>query len=59
MVQVIAQLCGIIGIDLTPPQTMAEVLPWMLQAVIGLALIWFFFSMVRMFVSQFGKGRWL
>lgn len=39
MVTVVAEFFGIIGLDLTPPATMAELIPYMLVFFAGVILV--------------------
>ena len=48
MVSIVSQFFGILGADLTPPATFAELVPWFMQVCVGFVLIVlvfkFFFS---------------
>lgn len=39
MASVIAEFFGIIGVNQMPPATMAELIPWLLCVVVGVALV--------------------
>lgn len=39
MATVIAEFFGIIGVDQTPPATMAELIPWLLCVVVGVVMV--------------------
>ena len=39
MALVIMEFFGIIGVDPTPPETMAELIPWMFCVYIGIVLV--------------------
>lgn len=39
MAEVVAEFFGIIGVDAVPPETLAELIPYLLTVLIGLALV--------------------
>lgn len=39
MALVVAEFFNIIGVDMTPPSTMAELIPYILIVVVGLVLV--------------------
>lgn len=39
MVELVAQFFFIIGVDMVPPETLAELIPYLLQVVVGVALV--------------------
>ena len=39
MANVIAEFFGLVGVDPTPPATMAELIPWLLTVVISVVLV--------------------
>lgn len=39
MVELVAQFFSIIGVDMVPPETLAELIPYLLQVVVGVALV--------------------
>lgn len=39
MASVIAEFFGIIGVDMAPPSTMAELIPWILCVIVGVVLV--------------------
>lgn len=39
MAQIVAEFFGIIGVDMTPPETMAELIPYLLTVLIGCLLV--------------------
>ena len=47
MVDVLAQFFGIIGLDTTPPQTMGELIPYLLYLAVGVGLVLAIFRMFR------------
>lgn len=47
MVEVIAQFLGIIGLNITPPTTMAELIPYLLTVAVGIGLVTAIFRLFR------------
>lgn len=47
MASVIAEFFGIIGVDLTPPSNMAELIPYLLTVFIGIWLVSMVFGILR------------
>ena len=39
MAELIAEFFGIIGVDATPPATLAELIPYLLTVAVGVALV--------------------
>ncbi len=39
MVEIVAEFFGIIGVDAVPPQTLAELIPYLLHVFVGVALV--------------------
>lgn len=56
MVTIVSQFFGILGAELTPPATFAELIPWFMQVCVGFVLIVlvfkFFFSVPSMFFRR-------
>ena len=50
-------LCTFFGITADAPQTLGELIPWLLQILVALALVLFVFSMIWDFVKTIGRGR--
>lgn len=46
MAVLVAEFFGIIGVDMTPPQTMAELIPYMLTVFVGLVLVLSVFKVI-------------
>lgn len=57
MSSIFSDLCAFFGITAEAPQTLGELIPWLLQVVIALALVLFVFSMVREVVKTICRGR--
>lgn len=39
MAEIVAEFFGIIGVDAVPPETLAELIPYLLTVLIGVALV--------------------
>ncbi len=39
MAAVVANFFGIVGVDMVPPETLAELIPYLLTVFVGLALV--------------------
>lgn len=51
MALIVAEFFGIIGVDIVPPQTMAELIPYLLTVFIGLVLVLSVFKVIGGIVS--------
>lgn len=56
MLTAIYEFLGILGVDITPPETMAELIPYFLTVVLGIASIWFILRMFQYFVNSIITG---
>ncbi len=57
MIDTLAEFFAIVGLDITPPQTMAELIPYLLTVFLGFALIAAIFRMFRAIVTAIvGRG---
>jgi hypothetical protein len=50
MAQIVAPFFGIIGVSQTPPQTLADLIPYLLTVFIGLALVLKVFDVIGFIV---------
>ena len=58
MIQQLAEFFGIIGLDLTPPETFSELIPYLLQVFLAFALVSAIFGMFRAVIYGLtGRGR--
>lgn len=57
MVEQLAQLLGIIGLDITPPETMGELLPYLFMVFLGFALLGAIIRLFRFFASLIMRPR--
>ena len=47
MAAIVAEFFGIIGVDATPPSNMAELIPYLLEGLIGVFLVSAVFGILR------------
>lgn len=47
MAAIVAEFFGIIGVDITPPSNMAELIPYLLEVLIGVFLVSAVFGILR------------
>lgn len=57
MADLMAQLFAVIGVDITPPQTIAELIPYLLTVLIAVAVIGKILSIFGNFTNRFIGGR--
>lgn len=57
MTDILAELFGIVGLDMTPPATMSELIPYFLTVLVGFAIISGMFRFFRSLSSSIIGGR--
>lgn len=60
MAAVIAEFFQIIGVDMLPPSTLAELIPYLLEIVVGVALVSGVFGLIGKvveFIMDFTRWR--
>lgn len=60
MAAVIAEFFQIIGVDMLPPSTLAELIPYLLEVVVGVALVSGVFGLIGKvveFILDFTRWR--
>ncbi len=57
MALVIAEFFGVIGVDQTPPETMAELIPWIICVYIGVVLVSLVFRVIGKLLELFLNWR--
>lgn len=57
MALIVAEFFGVIGVDQVPPQTMAELIPYLLTVVIGVALVSGVFRVIGKLAELFMNWR--
>ena len=59
MASVVAEFFQIIGLEMVPPQTLAELIPYLLQVVVGVALVSGVFGVIGKIAELiFDMTRW-
>lgn len=58
MAQVVAEFFNIVGVDMAPPTTMAELIPYLLTVVVAVCLVSAVFRLIGGLVSLiFTRGK--
>lgn len=57
MVQIVAEFFGICGLDVTPPDTLAALIPYLLTVLVGIILE-AVFRVIAAIVQIFCNWRW-
>lgn len=58
MFDLIYEMLGLVGVDMTVPTTLGGFLQWFIVCIVGLCVIWFVFRMFRYLVGLvIGQGR--
>lgn len=47
MAEIVAEFFNVIGVDQTPPDTMGELIPWLLTVIIGIWLVSLVFGLFK------------
>lgn len=58
MISVVTQFFNIAGVDMLPPSTMAELIPYLLTVFVGIVLVVAVFRVVGGIVNMFVSSRW-
>ena len=59
MAALVAEFFGIIGVDLVPPNDLAELIPYLLTVIVGVALVSAVFGVIGKIVEAlFNFKRW-
>lgn len=59
MAALVSEFFGLSGLDMVPPQTFAELLPYLLQVTVAVVLVLAVFRVIGSIVRLFCDGRWL
>ena len=54
----ISEFFGISGLDMTPPENLAELLPYLLQFIVAVVLVLAVFKVISAIVQIFCNWRW-
>lgn len=57
MASVVAEFFQITGLDMVPPETLAELIPYLLQVVVGVALVSAVFGVIGKLAEIFMNFR--
>ena len=57
MAYVVAQFFQIVGLEEVPPENLAELIPYLLQVVVGVALVSAVFGVIGKFAESIGNFR--
>ena len=57
MAGVVAEFFQIVGVDMVPPENLAELIPYLLQVVVGVALVSGVFGVIGRIAESFGDFR--
>lgn len=57
MAGVVAEFFQIVGLDMVPPETLAELIPYLLQVVVSVALVSGVFGVIGRIAESFGNFR--
>ena len=57
MADLVMEFLRIVGVDVVPPSNMAELIPYLLQIGVGLALVLGVFAVIGMLVKVMGDWR--
>ena len=58
MIESVKQLLGIVGLELARPQTMGELIPYLLEIFVAIGMLLAMFNLFKFLVSLvFGKPR--
>lgn len=57
MVDIVSEFFRISGVDVVPPGTMSELIPWLLQVIVSVVLVLSVFKMISAIVQIFSNWR--
>ena len=57
MAPIVAEFFEICGLDVVPPETLAELIPYLLQVVVGVALVSGVFAVIGKIAEVFANFR--
>lgn len=57
MAGVVAEFFQIVGLDMVPPENLAELIPYLLQVVVSVALVSGVFGVIGRIAESFGNFR--
>lgn len=57
MADVVAEFFQIVGLDMVPPENLSELIPYLLQVVVSVALVSGVFGVIGRIAESFGNFR--
>lgn len=57
MAAIVSEFFGISGVDMVPPETFGELIPWLLQVIVAVVLVLAVFKMISAIVQVFCNWR--
>lgn len=58
MVQIVSEFFMISGLSVTPPDNMAELIPYLLQVIVAVVLVLAVFKVIAAIAEMFINWRW-
>lgn len=58
MVQVVSNFFGLSGLDMVPPDNLAQLIPYLLQFIVAVVLVLAVFKVISAIVQIFCNWRW-
>lgn len=58
MAAIVSEFFGISGVDMLPPETFAELIPYLLQVVVAVVLVLAVFKVIAAIMQIFCNWRW-
>lgn len=58
MASVVSEFFGIIGVDMVPPATLGELIPYLLQIIVGVVLVVAVFKVIGAIAQIFCNWKW-
>jgi len=58
MVQVVTDFFGLSGLDMVPPDNLAQLIPYLLQFIVAVVLVLAVFKVISAIVQIFCNWRW-
>lgn len=59
MVQIVSDFFRISGLDIVPPATLADLIPYLLQVIVAVVLVLAVFKTISTIAQIFCNWRWL
>ena len=59
MAVIVSEFFGISGLDMVPPDNLAELIPYLLQVIVAVVLVLAVFKVIAAIAQIFCNWRWL